>query len=89
MFQKTRSAGFQGKVDTLSPIDQIAGISDRVRITMTVGTNDDVAPPSLSEHYRDAATKLGKRVRLIELAGKDHEIFFDRAIFAELTPMLR
>ena len=64
MFQKTRSAGFQGKIDTLSPIDQITRLSDRVRIAMIVGTNDDVTPPSLSEHYRDTATKLGKRVRL-------------------------
>lgn len=89
MFQKTRFAGFQGKVDTLSPIDQINGLSDHVRVTMIVGTNDDVAPSSLSEHYRDAAVKLGKRVRLIELAGKGHEIFFDRAVFAELEPMLK
>jgi predicted esterase len=89
MLQKTRFAGFQGRVDTLSPIDQITGLSARVRITMIVGTNDDVAPPNLSERYREAATKLGKKVRLIELAGKDHEIFLDRAVFAELTPMLR
>lgn len=89
MLRKTQSAGFQGKIDTLSPIDQVTGLSDSVPVTMIVGTNDDVAPPGLSEHYRDAATKLGKRVRLVELAGKNHEIFFDGAVFAELIPMLK
>jgi dipeptidyl aminopeptidase/acylaminoacyl peptidase len=89
MLQRTHFEGFRGKIETLSPIDQVKGVSDRVVVTMVVGTQDDVPPPSLSEQYRDAAVRAGKNVRLIELDRKDHEIALDPAVFDALLPMLR
>ena len=86
MLRRTRFAGFQGKIDTLSPIDQLRGV--RVPVTLIVGTNDNVAPPVLSERYRDTGVKLGKSIRLLKLDGKDHEIFLDPGVFAALAPML-
>ncbi len=50
--------------------------------------SDDVAPPVLSERYRDTGVKLGKSIRLLKLDGKDHEIFLDPGVFAALAPML-
>ena len=89
MFQLTGDPVFQGKVDTLSPIEQIKGISDQVNVTMVVGSQDKVTPPNLSKSYQAAALKLGKRVRLVQLEGKEHEIFLDPEVLAELAPMLK
>ncbi|MFP6743673.1 MAG: hypothetical protein VCB77_00615 [Alphaproteobacteria bacterium] len=49
MFEQTGEPMFQGKIDILSPISQITGMSDQVAITLMVGTEDEIAPPSLSD----------------------------------------
>ncbi|MFQ6023208.1 MAG: alpha/beta hydrolase [Acidiferrobacterales bacterium] len=89
MFEVTGQPVFQGKIDTLSPVEQIKGVSDQAIVTMIVGSQDEVVPPTLSERYQAVAAKLGKKVRLIQLRGKKHEIFLDPAVFAELAVMLR
>lgn len=88
MFELTGNPVFQGKVDTLSPIEQLEGVSDRVEVLMVVGRQDEVAPPFLSESYQAAALEQGKRVRLIQLEGKGHEIFLDPEVLAELVTIL-
>ena len=88
MLELTGQPVFQGPLDTLSAIDQVAGMADRVPVTMIVGSQDKVAPPALSESYRDKAVKLGKPVRLVTLAGKDHEIFLEPAVLAELGRLI-
>ena len=64
-----RTPIFQGKIDTLSPVEQIKGMSDQANVTMMVGSQDKVAPPGLSERYQAVATQLGKKVRLVQLEG--------------------
>src|SRR5262249_34156783 len=80
----TKYSGFREKIDTLSPIEEINGMSNQVTVTMMVGSEDTIAPPSLSESYRAKAVKLGKRVRLVQLEGKDHEIFLEPTVLTEL-----
>lgn len=88
MLELTGQPVFRGALDTLSAIDQVQGMSGRVEVTMVVGGQDKVAPPTLSESYRDRAVKLGKRVRLVTLPGKEHEIFLEPAVLAELAALL-
>lgn len=88
MLKLTGQPVFQGSLDTLSAIDQVSGMADRVPVTMIVGSQDKVAPPALSESYRDKAVKLGKQVRLVQLAGKEHEIFLEPAVLAELVKLV-
>ena len=88
MLELTGQPVFRGPLDTLSAIDQVPGMSDRVEVTMVVGGQDKVAPPALSESYREKAVKLGKRVRLVTLPGKEHEIFLEPAVLAELVALL-
>ncbi len=88
MLELTGQPVFRGPLDTLSAIDQVPGMSDRVEVTMVVGSQDKVAPPALSESYRDRAVKLGKRVRLVTLPGKEHDIFLEPAVLAELAKLL-
>jgi alpha-beta hydrolase superfamily lysophospholipase len=88
MFQLTGQPVFQGTIDTLSPVEQITGMSDQAHVTMMVGSQDRVAPPSLSESYQAVAATLGKHVRLVQLEGKGHEIFLDPAVFTALATML-
>lgn len=89
MFALTGNPTFQGEVDTLSPIEQLEGMSDRIEVLMLVGDQDEVAPPLLSERYQAAAVERGKRVRLIQLAGKGHEILLDPSVLVELSAMLQ
>ena len=89
MFEQTGEPVFQGKIETLSPIEQITGMSDQVEVTLLVGSEDEVARPSFSEQYETAARKHGKRVRLVRLEGEGHEIFLSPAVFAAIGPMLR
>jgi pimeloyl-ACP methyl ester carboxylesterase len=89
MLEKTGFAGFQGAIVTVSPIDLVNAIGEGTRIDMIVGAQDDVAPPTLSQEYRAAATHLGKRVHLTELPGKGHEILLDPAVLPAVTPLLR
>lgn len=56
---------------------------------MMVGNQDEIAPPALSESYQAAATRLGKKVTLIQLEGKEHEIFLEPAVFAEVASLLK
>jgi pimeloyl-ACP methyl ester carboxylesterase len=89
MLSKTRFDGFQGRISTLSPIAVVGGISPDVRVTMLVGADDDVAPPSLSQAYRDAAVRQGKHVALQVLPGEGHEILLTPAVLAALDTLLR
>jgi pimeloyl-ACP methyl ester carboxylesterase len=59
------------------------------RSIMMVGGQDKVAPHGLSERYQAVAAQLGKKVRLVQLEGKEHDIFLDPAVFAELATMLQ
>jgi pimeloyl-ACP methyl ester carboxylesterase len=89
MFHRTGYSMFQGTIDTLSPIEQIKGMSDQVHVTMLVGSQDTVAPPGLSERCQAVAAQLGKKVRLVVLEGQGHDIFLDPAVFAELALLLQ
>jgi dienelactone hydrolase len=83
MFQKTQFQGFRGEIETLSPIDQVGGVSKNATIHMVVGNKDDVTPPALSEVYREAALKAGKQVTLTELEGEPHDILLKDVVMAE------
>lgn len=89
MFRLTNYSGFQGELSTLSPIDQVSRLSPQASVTLVVGKQDPVTPPFLSEHYEAAASNAGKKVQLLQLADKDHEIFLDPAVYALIVPMLK
>jgi predicted esterase len=88
MFQKTQFQGFRGEIETLSPIDQVGGVSTNVTIHMVVGNKDDVTPLALSEAYRAAALKAGKQVTLTELEGEPHDILLKDIVLAEFGRLL-
>lgn len=88
MLERTDDSGFRGKIDTLSPIEHVEKLSDHTNVIMVAGVLDPVCPLSLSQRYRDRAVELGKKVKLVELAGKEHEIFLDSAVLAELRKLL-
>ncbi len=89
MLGKTKFAGFQGRIATLSPITVVDGISPDVRVTMLVGAEDDVAPASISQAYRDAAVRAGKHVTLQVVPGEGHEILMIPAALTALDGLLR
>lgn len=89
MLRLTGFPVFKGDIPSLSPIDQIAGIDPRVPIVLMSGTDDKVAPLTVAEHYRAAATCAGKNVRLIGLPGRPHNTFIYPKVFAELDALIR
>lgn len=88
MYRLTGEQVFKGEIETLSADEQLEGVSNRAEVVLVVGSDDKVAPPRLSREYADAARKLHKRVRLVELWGRDHEILLDPAVQEELRRLL-
>lgn len=74
MLRLTGNDVFKGEINTLSPIENTANISDRVRILMIVGAEDEVTPPYLSDKYRKKLAALGKDIRLVQLKGRGQPV---------------
>jgi pimeloyl-ACP methyl ester carboxylesterase len=89
MLSTTKFEGFRGKISTLSPITVVGGISPQVRVTMLVGADDDIAPPSISQAYRDAAVRQGKHVELQVVPGEGHDVLMIPAVLEALDALLR
>jgi len=51
MFHLTGQRIFQGKIDTLSPIEQLEGVSKNAKAIMIVGSQDKVAPPRAAKVF--------------------------------------
>lgn len=89
MRKLTGNEVFNGEIKTLSPIEQIANISDQVNILMIVGREDKVAPPYLSESYHKKVAAYGKDIRLVQLEGKGHEIFLDSKVLDKFGEIIK
>jgi pimeloyl-ACP methyl ester carboxylesterase len=89
MFRTFHYPEFKGTISTLSPIDLVAGLSDKVEVTMLVGTKDDVAPPSLSRSYLAAGAKFHKHVLLREIPDAQHNMLLEPVVMTYLAPMLQ
>lgn len=89
MLKKTGFSVFDGNIQSLSPIDQVAGIDPQVPVVMMTGTDDHVAPLATAERYLAAATKAGKDVTLVKLPGRPHNTFLYPAVFAKLDDIIR
>lgn len=84
----SQSAIWSEPVETVSPIEQVNGIDVTAHITMIVGQQDLVTPPSLSRSYRDRLRSRFIDVDLLEIVG-GHDIFFDGGVRNALLRLLR
>jgi pimeloyl-ACP methyl ester carboxylesterase len=84
----SENATWSKPVETVSPIEQVNGVDGTAHITMIVGQQDLVTPPSLSRSYRDRLRSRFIDVNLIEVAG-GHDIFFDGAVRNALVRLLQ
>jgi pimeloyl-ACP methyl ester carboxylesterase len=89
MYEMQGWSGWLEKINTVSPIDVMPGITNHVPVRMLVGTRDDVTPPSLSVEYEAAAKSLGKNLTLRQLEGVDHEALFDPAVLDTISELAR
>jgi pimeloyl-ACP methyl ester carboxylesterase len=89
MLEKTHIADFAGTIRTLSPIDLVAVLSDQVQVMMLVGSDDDIAPPNISESYQAASVKFHKHVQLKQIPGAAHDMFLDPVVQTYLQPLLQ
>lgn len=79
---------FKGKIDTLSPIEQIQHISDEVFITLMVGTQDKATPTRFSEKFVSALSSQGKSAKLVLLENKPHNVFLNPRVLAEVSMLI-
>jgi predicted esterase len=87
MFSLTNKSIFKGKIETLSPIDQVKHLNKNTIISLFVGKDDKVARPILSEKYQTAATKEGPKVTLEIIEGQ-HDIFLSPDIINAITNII-
>ena len=88
MLERTDYSGFHGNIEVISPTNYIERLPDDVVVTMMVGSNDRMTPPELSEEYATLATTADKKVKLVRLPNKGHEIFLDAEVMAAIEEML-
>ena len=88
MLELTGISVFQGNIDTLSPIEQVDYISDKVIISLMVGTQDKVTPAKFSEKFVSELSSQGKNAKLVRLEGSPHNIFLNPTILAEVGVLI-
>jgi pimeloyl-ACP methyl ester carboxylesterase len=75
-------------VRSLSPHDLANTVDTKAAFAIVVGERDNVTPPSLSQDYRERLRSRGVRVDYTEIAGREHDIFLDDAVLAEVRRLL-
>jgi pimeloyl-ACP methyl ester carboxylesterase len=75
-------------VPSVSPMDVVDKISQKMRIWMMVGDKDNVAPPDFTQRYAAALKKNGIDADVTVLPGRDHEILLDDAVIPELSKVI-
>lgn len=88
MFARTKFAGFQTPVPTVSPIDLVDSLPPAVKIVMLVGAQDDVTPPALTEAYAAKARARGLAVQVEALSGEGHEILLKPRVLESVRSVL-
>lgn len=88
MFAERQYEPFREPIPPVSAMDHLPHISSEVLVSMVVGEEDNITPPSLSEVYYEAGLALDKNMRLASIADQGHEIFFHRVVHKELTVLL-
>lgn len=83
-----KAAIWDRPVSSLSPQDLASKVPKDDRVRMMVGAADAVAPPSLTRAYAAALSGRGVDVAVVELPGKDHEIFLEPAVQDELRALV-
>ena len=89
MFELTDYSGFQGNIDVISPTDHIEQLPDNITVTVIVGRNDETAPPELSQEYATLAAQADKKVTLVEIPNKGHEIFLDSEVMTVMAELVK
>jgi pimeloyl-ACP methyl ester carboxylesterase len=75
-------------VSSLSPQDLASEVPKDDHVRMMVGAADAVAPPGLTRAYAAALSGRGVDVAVVELPGKEHEIFLEPAVQDELRVLV-
>lgn len=75
-------------VDSVSALDLAPQVPKADVVRMMVGGVDAVAPPALTARYAAALSSRGVDVQVTELPDKDHEIFLEPEVQAQLRALL-
>lgn len=75
-------------VHSLSPIDLVKDVPERVHVRMLVGSEDSVAPPDFTKEYADALKKRGVDVVATIAPGLEHDILLEPIAYDQLRLLL-
>jgi len=75
-------------VRSLSPIAEADGVPLSTRVTLLVGSQDDVAPPALTQAYAEALRKRGVAVRADVVEGEPHDMLLEPVVIDRLRDIV-
>jgi pimeloyl-ACP methyl ester carboxylesterase len=74
---------------SLSPLDFAANVSPNARITLVVGSQDEVAGLPRTRAYANALAKHGVKAKLVIVPDAGHNILISRPVFRELGELVQ
>ncbi|MGO4715012.1 alpha/beta hydrolase family protein [Bradyrhizobium sp. 2TAF24] len=75
-------------VRSLSPIAEADGVPLSTKVTLLVGSQDDVAPPALTQAYAETLRKRGVAVRADVVEGLPHDILLEPVVIDRLRDIV-
>lgn len=75
-------------IHALSPQELASKVSPAVRVSVLVGANDDVAPPSMSTDYAEALKRRVPNVTLTVAPGLGHEVLLEPVTYDALKSLV-
>lgn len=75
-------------ISSISPIDVAARIKRTTKVSVVVGSDDDVVPPEIGRAYAALLQHYGCKATLTVLEGLKHDIFLEPAVMALLKHLL-
>ena len=75
-------------VHSISPMSVAERVSPSVNIRMMVGSQDEIAPSSLTEEYAALLKKRGDNVAVVVAPGLPHDILLEPAAFAQARQLV-
>jgi predicted esterase len=89
MHKQSNNPLWSAPVRALSPQELASQVSPAAHVTVLVGAEDDVAPPSMSSNYSAALKKQVNHVTLTIAPGLGHEILLEPVTYEALQNLVQ
>lgn len=88
MYALTEEPIFTKRIETLSPVELVDSVPEKIKVSMFIGSRDPVTKKYLSEEYQSLLSERGVSVSLQEVEG-EHNIFLNDEVINSVTTLIR